>query len=213
MICISLGSVTYSECAKALGKSEYTELRIDLLDFTDENLKSLFKTKRKSVATCRPGNLDRIQRMTKLKNAILFGAGLIDIEYEADDSYRIELTNFAHENNAQVIISYHNYEITPARPELEAIINQSLNWGADYVKLATMANFDSDNARILGLYENHKNLIAFCMGKKGAITRFAAPLLGSLFTFAALNSEMATAPGQLTSEQLLELYRGLGVEI
>jgi 3-dehydroquinate dehydratase type I len=213
MICISLGSVTFSECVKALGKSEYTELRMDLLDYSDDQFKSLFKLKRKSVATCRPGKMDRNQRMVKLKNAILFGAGFIDIEYESDGSFRSEISDFAHENDAQVIISYHNYEITPGIPELDVIYNQSLNWGADYVKVATMANFDSDNARILGLYENHKNLIAFCMGKKGAITRFAAPLLGSLFTFAALNSEMATAPGQLTLEQLLELYRGLGIEI
>ena len=211
MICISFGSIKFDDCTEAIGKSEYAEIRIDLLYFTDEQFKSLFALKRKSIATCKTGKLDNNQRMEKLKNAIVSGAGFVDIEYESETSYRNELLEFAHKNNKQVIISFHDFEGTPGKPELEVIISQSINWGADYVKLATVANSDTDNARILGLYENHKNIIAFCMGKKGAITRLAAPLLGSLFTFAALNPDLATAPGQLTAGQLLDLYEGLGV--
>jgi 3-dehydroquinate dehydratase-1 len=211
MICTSLGSIKFEDCIKALGKSEYAEVRIDLLDFTDEQFKTLFSLKSKTIATCRPGKLDAAQRMEKLKNAIGAGAGFVDVEYEADIFYRAELMEFAHKNNTQVIVSYHNYECTPGKSELEEIIRQSLKWGADYVKIATNSCSEADNARILGLYENNKKLIAFCMGEKGVITRLAAPLLGSLFTFAALNSGCATAPGQLTVEQLYDLYNGLGV--
>jgi 3-dehydroquinate dehydratase-1 len=210
MICISLGSISFEECLKALSKSEFTEIRIDLLDYSKEQFKTLFSQKRKTIATCRSGKLSDSERMDLLKEAILDGAGYVDIEYEANENYRRELSDFASKYQAKVIISYHDYCATPDRSQLEDIINTSFGWGADYTKLATMAVTDADNARILGLYENHKNLIAFCMGEKGVITRISAPILGSLFTFAALNRESATAPGQIAEDELVGLYNAMG---
>lgn len=206
MICISLAGITFQECIKAIGKSDFVEIRIDQLDLSESQLEALCVIKKNSIATCRPGQYHNEKRLLLLKHAINSGVGYIDIEYEAPEQYRKDLIECAHEKNTFVIISYHNYDETPNRIDLEHIIEQSKLMGADRVKLATMANSKADNARILSLYENHTNLIAFCMGKIGMITRVAAPLLGSEFTYASLNRKLETAPGQLTYDEFLDMY-------
>ena len=206
MICVSLSGLTYQECINAIGKSEYAEVRMDLLDLSDSQLQGLFSIKQKTVATCRPGKHDTHERLRLLKSAIDAGAGYVDIEFEAEELYREELTNYAHEKGKKVILSYHNFEMTPSAEELQEIILKSRSMGCDIVKIATMANSGRDNSVVLSLYKDFDNIIAFCMGKKGMISRVAAPLLGAEFTFAALSSRNATAPGQFTREELLDIF-------
>jgi 3-dehydroquinate dehydratase type I len=206
MICVSLANISFSECVKALCKAEFAEIRLDQLDFSPEQFKSLFALKRKTIATCRPGKHTEEQRLELLKSAIEEGACYVDIEYESNSNYRIELSDFAHQHKVSTILSYHNFDITPSKKELEKIICQSLEWEADIVKIATTANSPADCARMMSLYEKHSYLIAFCMGKVGVVTRVAAPLLGALFTFASLDSKLATAPGQVTCDKLKEVY-------
>lgn len=206
MICISLAGLPFKKCKKKIGKAEFAEIRIDQLDLSENQLVTLFSLKKNTVATCRPGSIADERRLNLLKLAIDAGAAYIDIEYEAPEDYRSELITYAREKGALAILSYHNFEETPEKVVLEKIISDSETWGADRVKIATMANFTTDNARILALYEDHKNLIAFCMGKLGAITRVAAPFLGADFTYAAINRKLATAPGQLTVDEFADIY-------
>jgi len=206
MICISLAGITFQECIKIIGKSDFAEIRIDQLSLSESQLEALCAMKKNTIATCRPGALTDEKRMSLLKLAMDSGVGYIDIEYEAPEKYRQELVAYARVKDVVVILSYHNFETTPEKHELEHIIDQSLSMGADRVKLATFANSKSDNSRILSLYETHSNLIAFCMGHTGMITRVAAPFLGSEFTYAAVSKTLATAPGQLTSDDFLEIY-------
>jgi 3-dehydroquinate dehydratase type I len=210
MICVSLAGLGFDECVRALNKAEFAEIRIDQLNFSEEQFRSVFSLKRNTIATCRPEKGDDACRTALLKLAIEAGAGYIDIEYEAAPAYRTELVDFARKHNCVVIISYHNYEKTPSLSELDSIISESEQMGADRVKLAVMAQGASDVARVMGLYDAHKNLIAFCMGKLGMLSRVAAPLLGADFTFAAYNRQLATAPGQLTQGELMDIYDIIG---
>ena len=205
MICVSLAGITFQECVKLIAKTEFAEVRIDQLDLTDDQFSSLFAMKKNTIATCRPGK-EQDQRLSLLKLAIESGAGYVDIEYESDETFRTELLNYAHSHNVLVIISYHNWELTPSTKELSEIIDQSVKWGADRVKITTTATSTNDCARVMALYENRTNLIAFCMGKVGAITRVAAPLLGAEFTYAAISKALATAPGQITVDGLIDVY-------
>ena len=51
------------------------------------------------------------------------------------------------------------------------------------------------------------DLIVLCMGQPGLISRVLARKLGSFVTFASLDEQAATAPGQLTVGTLKHLYR------
>jgi 3-dehydroquinate dehydratase-1 len=191
---------------KAIGKTEYAEVRIDQLNLSEEQLRSLFAIKKKSIATCRPGKFDDAKRLALLKYSIDSGAGYVDVEYEAKAAYRKELIDYAHTKHAYAIISYHNFEKTPSAKAINAIIEQSFKWGANRVKITTMAITPADCSRVMALYEKNKNIIAFCMGQMGTITRIAAPLLGAEFTFASLEAKLATAPGQLEIEEMKDIY-------
>jgi 3-dehydroquinate dehydratase-1 len=45
------------------------------------------------------------------------------------------------------------------------------------------------------------------MGEMAGLTRVAAPILGAEFTFASSDKSDETAPGQLTIEELLSIYK------
>ncbi len=54
-----------------------------------------------------------------------------------------------------------------------------------------------------------KEIIAFCMGPLGKWSRVAAPLVGSWLTFAPFSKTGASAPGQLTVNDLKRVWKTL----
>src|SRR5208283_1145432 len=197
MICVSLSGLSFEECLDAIHHSEFAEIRIDLLDLTVDQFKDLFASNKKTIATCRTGKFTIQQQLQLLKMAIDAGTAYIDIDYQDESAFREELTTYAHDHRTSVIVSYHNFTLTPALDDLEIIIRQSKLWNADYVKIATTALSRTDCSIVMGLYARHDNIISFCMGELGKITRVAAPLLGSEFTYASWSEQHSTAPGQL----------------
>jgi 3-dehydroquinate dehydratase/shikimate dehydrogenase len=107
-----------------------------------------------------------------------------------------------------VIISYHNFKQTPKN--LEAIYKKIKSHKPDIIKIVTHANSINDNIKILNLIKKakkqNKKIIALCMGGKGEISRILSPLIGAQLTFASLNKERESAPGQLTAEALIKTY-------
>lgn len=209
MICVSISEPDVNQCKKLLEDLELAEIRLDLCGFDSEEIEEVFTMPCKLVATHRPTTLPANETMELLKQAIHFGAEYIDIEYEANAAYRQELVNYARKHGCNVIISYHNYEQTPPVQVLENIIDECFLYGADVAKVATMVNNTTDIAKILSLYKREGRLVAIGMGNQGKITRVIAPLLGAEFTFAALNSDKATAPGQLTFSHLDNIITSL----
>lgn len=115
----------------------------------------------------------------------------------------------------QLLISYHNFQNTPAESELQTLIEplKSLPKGF-YLKLATAVNSEEELASLLRFYLNHRldfggQLLILGMGELGRPTRIMAPLLGIPLTFASLDSKNTTAPGQLTILELRELWNSL----
>jgi len=202
MICVSLAEKDPHVCLDTLKKLEIAEIRIDLCGYSDESIRQVFSCRKKTIATCRPGDYSDDDRKRKLKLAILSGATFVDIEFEATNEYRTELLEFAHDHQCDVIISYHNYKNTPELDELEKIMLRCFEYGADIAKIATMVNVNRDNSKILSLYKAPGRLIALGMGELGKITRIVAPFLGAEFTYASLSEDNTTAPGQISYEKL-----------
>jgi len=209
-ICVSLGGMPFSTCRQLAATLPLVEIRLDLMKLNPEKIELLGLQCRQWIATCRPGNLTDEERTTLLASAIRSGATYVDVEYEADPEYRQALVDLAKRLRCKVIISYHHFESTPDVDILNQIIRHSVVMGADFVKLAVTANSSADCAKIMSLYSKHNNLIAFAMGEIGKITRIAAPFLGAEFTFASVDEEHVTAPGQLTVAQMEAIYGILG---
>ena len=202
MICVSLAEKNPDVCLEILEKVDMAEIRIDLAELSDTDITKVFSVRKKLIATCRPGKYSLSERVHKLKLAIESGATYVDIEYESDDDFRNAMSEFAHAHQCDVILSYHNYEMTPELDELEKIMHKCFELGADIAKIATMVKVNRDNSKILSLYKAPGRLVAIGMGELGKISRIVAPFLGAEFTYAALTDDSVTAPGQISYDKL-----------
>jgi 3-dehydroquinate dehydratase / shikimate dehydrogenase len=108
-----------------------------------------------------------------------------------------------------LICSQHDFGETPA--DLEEIFERMARTPARVLKLATRANAVTDCVATLRLIERGRRegreVIAVSMGEAGLLTRVLAPAFGAFLTYASLDAEQATAPGQLDARELRDLYR------
>jgi 3-dehydroquinate dehydratase-1 len=231
MICVSLADLGFEECREILNKIEMAELRLDLLDFSIDQIQALFSHNQKFfggsrgavfqksppvllIATHRPTTISDDERKDILITAVEAGADYVDLESEADARFKHAVMKVCHRKNCKVIFSYHNYESTPSKAKLEKMIEACFAEGADIAKIACRVNDEADAARILSLYDREhikeKQLVAIGMGEKGKITRLAAPLLGAPFTYACLSHSKETAPGQWDMKTLKDILDRIG---
>jgi len=130
---------------------------------------------------------------------------LLDVELQTllDDD---ELVDFFTEQKTRILVSWHDFEKTPANNELVDVLGQMRIY-SNYVKVVTAARNVHDCIRLLELYDvtTELNLISFAMGELGILSRVLCTIYGNApFTYAAL--EEAIAPGQLTVQQMRKLY-------
>ena len=85
--------------------------------------------------------------------------------------------------------------------------------GADVIKIVSFARSWEDNLSVLSLIPlakaRKKEIVAFCMGEKGKLSRIFSPFLGAAWTYASLNKVKASAPGQMTVKEIKEIWETL----
>ncbi len=144
------------------------------------------------------------ERRALLEEALSLGADFIDVELAADPAWRREL--WARRGQAKIILSWHDFSGTPDTEHLEEILQKMLAQDADVIKMVALAQQPEDNLRLLSLIPQAlargREIIAFGMGPAGKWSRVAAPLLGSFLTFAPFSKKGASAPGQLTVNEV-----------
>ena len=187
--------------------AELYEIRVDSFE-TLKQMDILRSYSSKIIFTVRSaseGGLRKIsedERLRIYQRLIRLYPAYVDVELNA--SISDEIIKLARDNGVRVILSYHNFNETPPVDKLRDIAEKAKRKGADVVKIVSMANSIRDNIKVIQLYENNENLVAFCMGKWGKISRIFSVFLAP-FTYAAINR--ATAPGQISVEELSELVR------
>jgi shikimate dehydrogenase/3-dehydroquinate dehydratase type I len=228
MICIPVTLHKNKEALRAIARSiphaDFIELRMDLIG--DGNLAELISAVRrqsasvKVIITCRMKEeatrggtsaasarvpvITAKEKMALLKEAVALGADFVDIELAEGKRAIHEIQSLCAESGGRtkVIISCHNLKETPRFAKLRAIFNQCAKFEPAVVKIITTARNADDNLVTLNLISfarrHSRNIIAFCMGGKGLLSRAVAPLLGSYLSFAALEKEGQSAPGQFT---------------
>ena len=159
------------------------------------------------------------QRIEPLLQAVQQRVAYVDCELRAEQALRDRLLDAMSGSPTRMILSWHNFETTPPQAELEDVLAQMVEsdagTGKIVGKIVTTAHSPKDALRVLRLQEqaNAANfpLSCFCMGEPGRITRLATLYLGGYMTYACLNNAEATAPGQLSLEQLQKLTTLLAV--
>jgi len=112
--------------------------------------------------------------------------------------------NLTKTSGKKLIISYHNFELTPANWILREVFREGMRWGADIVKVALKANSYEDTARLLCVARQEEGQkIIISMGKYGKISRVSGFIFGSVISYAYYRQ--ATAEGQLSLEEMVKL--------
>ncbi len=207
MICLSLGNIDYQECLDYIGKYELVEVRLDLCDFTAEQIRELFSQPTHIIATCRAERLADKRRLEMLTLALEAGASYVDIDIFTDEHIQNAIVSAAHGNNCRIIASYHNFNYTLPEDRLQEIYYRCADLEPEVIKIACKVNSHSDIAAILSLYGMAQpgRLIALGMGEMGRISRIAAPFLGAPFTYASPEKFIETADGQYDIETLQKI--------
>jgi len=220
MICIPVVAQDNEEALKQMERAfrlaDIVELRTDSIK--QVNLKQLLSVSRgKVLVTNRKQDEggyftgEENERVDLLREAVILGADFIDMEMSTEKAFLKEIheTIERYNHRTKLIVSHHDFNGTPAYTRLLDIYNECTEKGADIVKVVTFANLMEDNLVILQLVncvrKLKRDIIAFCMGSKGRVSRVASPLFGSYLSFASLEAGAQSAPGQLTVKETKEI--------
>jgi 3-dehydroquinate dehydratase/shikimate dehydrogenase len=150
------------------------------------------------------------QRVEALTTALGAGADFVDFEYENFRSAEIQekiLSALSDSAKGRLILSAHNFKTGSG--DIRKLYRDILAvYPAAIPKLIYTPKHINDCFEAFDLLQSTSGKrIVFCMGQAGLISRLIAAKLGSLVTFASIDPQSATAPGQLTIEQFKGLYR------
>jgi len=206
------------------GGAEMLELRADYLErLNSESVRQLVAeikgNKRKKlpiIVTCRDKQQGGAKaypdplRIAVLTAALQAGADYVDFEYEnflkTENQEKISLA-LSRSLKGRLILSAHNFEgkfgsISKTYRHITTLCPASIP------KLVYMASHINDCFDAFDLlYQTSGERIVFCMGQAGTISRIIAKKLDSFVTFASIDEQNATAPGQLSIKQFRKLYR------
>jgi len=205
-----------SHYIRAARKGLWAELRMDYL--VRPELKRLFRTlPGPLIATNRPPSEggrwtgSDADRRALLEDALSYGVHALDVEFSTDAAWRREI--YARRGKTRLILSWHDFAGTPDDNQLEKHLTAMLAAEADILKMVTQAQTPEDNLRLLSLIPRAraagKDIIAFCMGPLGKWSRVATVFLGGFLTFAPINPQQASAPGQITVSEFRRIWRML----
>ncbi|MEE9530757.1 MAG: type I 3-dehydroquinate dehydratase [Syntrophobacteria bacterium] len=150
------------------------------------------------------------EQLGLLLRAAAGGSSYVDWEFRREEDLPDELASM----RERVILSYHNFQQTPPDNILEPLFNDMAAIRAGTVKVVTLAQKMEDNISLLNLIGQGRKkgleVVAFCLGSLGRISRVACLLVGGAFTYAALERGAEAAPGQFAlaeMHQLLEMLQ------
>lgn len=202
--------------SKAAG-ADLVEIRVDLLaedernnwkTILDQKLLPVIVTNR---ASWEGGSApdDEFARFAILSSAILAGADYVDIEFAAFDEFKRYIASQNSSVISRIILSHHNFERALTLEEIRTIYEKMVGKGADICKIAMATTSARDNAVIFqALREaSRRPLVLIAMGELGQCSRILAPKFSSFLTFSCVGHGRESAPGQVSTEALINLYR------
>ncbi len=227
-LAVPIAAATIDQAASQIASAvaagaEMLELRTDYLNnLHTDTVTELLDCVRQSkpalpvIVTCRSkqqgGNADLSDdlRIDILVAAVKAGAHFVDCEYETftqikyQEKIRLALSNSA---RTRLLLSAHSFK--GPFPDLAGLYRHiTTTYPAAIPKLVYTANHVNDCFAALDLLSRTSDdRIIFCMGQAGVITRIIAKKLNSFLTFACLDEDAATAPGQLSIAELRNIYR------
>lgn len=204
---------------KNISEYQYFEIWLDYIEELDETFITKVTTllQDKLIVLFRRQNLETISMNLEQRFNIISLMSNSQAYLDLDITQKEEIHHIKkNDMNINLIISYHNYAITPTTDELKNLI---LNMEKDtprMYKITTVCQNENDALRLLQiqslLKEQNKKHIVLGMGKFGTITRVYGTLWGNEMIFAPKTLDERSAEGQLTKHELEEIFRILNTK-
>ncbi|HEV7684114.1 MAG TPA: shikimate dehydrogenase [Pyrinomonadaceae bacterium] len=225
LVCISLCEQTVAALAQAIAAAaevcDLIEVRLDCLDPLELETgagaitKLLEQAACQSILTFRPSQeggrraLDDATRQAFWSSAI-FSGSFFDVELDLAEKFQaIDTSPSLPIDWSRTICSHHDFAGVPAK--LDQIYERMSGTPARVLKIAVQAQDAIDCLPIFQLLQraraDGREIIAIAMGIAGVATRILGPSRGAFLTYASLDMETATAPGQVSVSELREIYR------
>jgi len=225
-LCVAIQAGSAGEmverAAAALADTKFIEFRLDSLARPAEALPALkeFLSAHRDVtaiATCRRkqfgGHFVRSlsEELEVLSSAAEAGCQIVDLEVEsAEEAKPAALAKFREGLRAvgtALLVSFHDFTRTKS---LEHAADRIHAFAPDFVKVVSTAKSLADNLAVLRLIEERSlsaQVVGIAMGEEGLVSRVLGPRAGAAFTFASFSDGAETAPGQVTTREMRDLYR------
>ena len=219
-ICVPIVETTVEMAIEAIKEAnslaDLIELRVDYLKepelapFMKNRKKPFIITNRRKEEGGRYRG-DEQERFRILKEAVELGAEYVDVEIRSRRSLLRDLIE--NKKRTKMILSFHDFQETPPQKELRRLCDRMNQLGADVVKIVTFAKSWEDNLQVLSLIpfarKKKQEIVTFCMGEKGKMSRIFAPFMGTAWTYASLSGDKTSAPGQITVGEMKEIWKKL----
>jgi len=216
MLCIPIIARNNEEALKKMPEAEafadILELRLDLMEQFDvpelvtSATKPVLVTYR-SVEEGGKGDEGAEAAAEYLTAAIRAGAKLVDVELSFPEKWRAKVLSA--KRGSGMVISVHINDETPSRERLDDIYMECVDTDAEIIKIVTMATAWEDNLRVLELIPKArkmgKEIITFCMGPMGRMSRVFSLLMGGYLTFTSLGTGQESATGQIPVAEMKRL--------
>ena len=207
------------EALKLIEKAEEAhadliEVRLDCLEISRKLSDIVAHTKIPLIATNKPlsekGYFSgtETERQKTLIDAAKNGFEYVDLDLPnpklKESIKEIEL------QGAKPIVSFHKFDGSLSVPEMNSILEKQMASGANVCKIITAATKVEDNLTILNFVStmsSKTNLVCFCMGELGKVSRLLSPMFGAYFTFASLEKGNETASGQISIKEMKTAYK------
>ena len=200
--------------AAVAGLADVAELRVDYFQEPYDLAPLLDNRPCPVIVTNRPPREggyytgDEGARLRVLQEACALGAEHVDVEEDSIALLRAGLRaqGLTH-TGTKIIVSHHDFRTMP--PDLWEIYRRLQAQEADVVKVAGMARRLSDTIAILDLLAQAEvPTIAVAMGEYGLASRVLALRYPACYlTYAALDTERNTAPGQVSARMMREVFQ------
>jgi 3-dehydroquinate dehydratase len=136
-------------------------------------------------------------------------AAMIDVEWNPKYPWQ-EIIRNAKKFNLCLMISHHDYQVTPSERNLVKIVRAAYAKKADIVKIATRVKTEADIRTLLALnarFAPKKLMTVMGMGPMGNLSRIVGPLFHACLLYGYIGTP--TASGQLPYRDLQERIRTL----
>jgi 3-dehydroquinate dehydratase/shikimate dehydrogenase len=211
-ICVSVSASTAEEMLslafQAAAAGDVIEIRFDHLD--PGELKTALDRLIKSplpahvIATFRPRAQGGRRELGERKEFWEMAAN----QFWAADLEE-DIADFVAEGQKNRICSHHSFDLEPI--EAAEVLARLKNCGCEIVKIAEASADICDGISLWTLLDKAAaegtQFIPISMGEAGKWTRILGLAHGAFLTYASIDDDIKTAPGQLTVEDLTDVYR------